>query len=79
MTDTLELDIAIKRASLNRGQVAKYLGLTMTTLFNKMHNKVEFKASEIAKIKALLNLSNDQRDRIFFNFDVDDESTKQAI
>ncbi len=79
MTDTLELDIAIKRAGLTRGQVAKYLGQTMTTLFNKMHNKVEFKASEIAKIKALLNLSNDQRDRIFFNFDVDGESTKEAI
>jgi hypothetical protein len=78
MTNTLELDIAIKRAGYNRAQVAKALNLTMTTLFNKIHNKVEFKASEIAKLKALLNLSNEQRDLIFFTLDVDSESTKEA-
>ena len=78
MTDTLELDIAIKRAALTRGQVAKALGLTMTTLFNKIHNKVEFKASEIAKLKELLKLSNEQRDRIFFNVDVDFKSTSEG-
>lgn len=71
MTNTLELDFAIKRAGFSRGQVAKILGVTITTLFNKMHNKVEFKASEIAKLKTLLRLSNEQRDTIFFTNHVD--------
>lgn len=66
MTNTLELDYAIKRAGLDREKVAKILGIGITTLFNKLHNKVEFKASEIAKLKRLLNLSKEQRDMIFF-------------
>ena len=65
MTNTLGLDYAIKRAGLDREKVAKILGIGITTLFNKLHNKVEFKASEIAKLKSLLNLSKEQRDMIF--------------
>ena len=71
MTNTLELDYAIKRAGLDREKVAKFLDITVTTLFNKLHNRVEFKASEIAKLKTLLNLSNEQRDLIFFTNNVD--------
>lgn len=71
MTNTLELDYAIKRAGLDREQVAKILGIAVSTLFNKLHNKVEFKASEIAKLKSVLNLSAKQRDMIFFNHVVD--------
>jgi len=71
MTNTLELDYAIKRAGLDREKVAKILGIGITTLFNKLHNKVEFKASEIAKLKTLLNLSKEQRDMIFFANGVD--------
>lgn len=71
MTNTLELDYAIKRAGLDREKVAKILGIGVTTLFNKLHNKVEFKASEIAKLKTLLNLSKEQRDMIFFANGVD--------
>jgi hypothetical protein len=71
MTNTLELDYAIKRAGLDREKVAKILGIGITTLFNKLHNKVEFKASEIAKLKSLLNLTKEQRDMIFFANNVD--------
>ncbi len=78
MTNTLELDYAIKRAGLDREKVAKILGIGITTLFNKLHNKVEFKASEIAKLKSLLNLSKEQRDMIFFANNVDAQSTKEA-
>ena len=78
MTNTLELDYAIKRAGLDREKVAKILGIGITTLFNKLHNKVEFKASEIAKLKSLLNLSKEQRDMIFFANNVDLQSTKEA-
>ena len=78
MTNTLELDYAIKRAGLDREKVAKILGIGITTLFNKLHNKVEFKASEIAKLKSLLNLSKEQRDMIFFANNIDLQSTKEA-
>jgi hypothetical protein len=71
MTNTLELDYAIKRAGLDREKVAEILGIGITTLFNKLHNKVEFKASEIAKLKSLLNLTKEQRDMIFFANNVD--------
>ena len=78
MTNTLELDYAIKRAGLDREKVAKILGIGITTLFNKLHNKVEFKASEIAKLKSLLNLTKEQREMIFFANNVDLQSTKEA-
>jgi len=78
MTNTLELDYAIKRAGLDREKVAKILGISITTLFNKLHNKVEFKASEITKLQSLLNLSKEQRDMIFFANNVDLQSKKEA-
>ena len=76
MTDALELDYAIKKSGLDRQSVAKILGISMMALFNKIHNRSEFKASEIVKLKQALNLSNEQRDRIFFAHFVDIKSTK---
>ena len=66
MTDSLELDYAIKKAGLDRQKVAGLLGVSQMAFFNKIHNRTEFKASEIVALKKLLNLSNEQRDRIFF-------------
>lgn len=77
MTDALELDYAIKKAGLDRPKVAKILGISLMALFNKIHNRSEFKASEIAKMKQALHLSNEQRDKIFFAHDVDVKSTKE--
>ena len=42
MTDALELDYAIKKAGLNRPKIAKVLGISMMSLFNKIHNRTEF-------------------------------------
>ena len=77
MTDALELDYAVKNAGLNRQKIAKVLGISMMSLFNKIHNRTEFKASEIAALKQALHLSNEQRDKIFFAHDVDVKSTKE--
>ena len=77
MTDSLELDYAIKKAGLDRQKVAGLLGVSQMTFFNKIHNRTEFKASEIVALKKLLNLSNEQRDRIFFAKGVDNKSTKE--
>lgn len=71
MTDSLELDYAIKKAGLNRPMIAKVLGISMMALFNKIHNRTEFKASEIEALKQALHLSNEQRDKIFFAHSVD--------
>lgn len=78
MTDALELDYAIKKAGLDRPKVAKILGISLMALFNKIHNRSEFKASEIASLKQALNLTNEQRDRIFFANNVDVKSTKEG-
>lgn len=77
MTDALELDYAIRKAGFNRPRVARVLGISMMALFNKIHNRTEFKASEIATLKQVLNLSNEQRDKIFFAHNVDSKSTKE--
>ena len=77
MTDSLELDYAIKKAGLDRQKVAGLLVVSQMAFFNKIHNRTEFKASEIVALKELLNLSNEQRDRIFFAKGVDNKSTKE--
>ena len=66
MTDSLELDYAIKKAGLDRQKVAGLLGISQMAFFNKIHNRTEFKASEIEALKQALHLSNEQRDKIFF-------------
>lgn len=76
MTDEIELDYAIKKAGLDRAKVAKEFQLSATALFNKIHNKTEFKASEIVALKKMLHLSDRQRDKIFFAIHVDGKSTK---
>ena len=75
MTDSLELDYAIKKAGLDRQKVAGLLGISQMAFFNKIHNRTEFKASEIEALKQALHLSNEQRDKIFFAHDV--KSTKE--
>ena len=77
MTDEIELDYAIKKAGLDRAKVARGLQLSVTALFNKIHNKTEFKASEIVALKKMLHLSDRQRDKIFFAIPVDGKSTER--
>ena len=77
MTDSLELDYAIKKAGLDRQKVAGLLGISQMAFFNKIHNRTEFKASEIEALKQALHLSNEQRDKIFFAHCVDVKSTKE--
>ena len=54
MTDKIELDYAIKKAGLDRAEVAKGLQISATALFNKIHNKTEFKACETKVFLPLL-------------------------
>lgn len=79
MTDTLELEIAMKRARLSRADVARLLNISVTALFNKMHNSTEFKVSEVLKLKEVLRLSNKKVGIIFFASNVDCKSTGVGV
>lgn len=68
MTDTLKLEMAIRRAGLTKREVAKQLGLSDMGLHQKINNITEFKASEIARLYDLLNLNSlEEQQQIFFN------------
>lgn len=71
MTDTLELELSITRANITKREIAKQLSISETALYNKLKNIAEFKASEIEKLKNILNLSEDERNKIFFGVKVD--------
>ena len=65
MTNTLELEIAIKRAGFTKRKVAKQMNLSEMGLYKKIHNITEFKASEIEFLTNLLDLKDKS---IFFNW-----------
>ena len=68
MTDTLQLEFAIRKAGFTKREVAKRLGMTEMALQNKITNNTEFKASEIAALYDLLNLQSlEEQQKIFFN------------
>lgn len=67
MTNSLELELQIKRIGISKKEIAKRLGITDMTLFNKIRNETEFKASEIAALTEILMLTEKQRNLIFFD------------
>ena len=72
MTDTLKLEMAIRRAGLTKREVARRLSLSEMGLHQKINNVTEFKASEIALLYDLLNLESlEEQQQIFFNSVVD--------
>lgn len=66
MTDTVELEIAMKRAGKSKRETAKALGLSEMGLYKKIQNETEFKACEIVALTDFLGLSAKERDAIFF-------------
>lgn len=66
MTDTDELKKLIRMSGYTLNDVSKQIGISKTTLSYKINNKVEFSVSEIKKIQTILNLTDTQRDFIFF-------------
>ena len=63
MTDSEALSKAIENSGLKLTFIANKLELSREGFYKKLNNQTEFKASEIVK---LLNLSNKERDKIFF-------------
>lgn len=65
MTDTAKLKAIIKASGLKYEYIADCLGISYQGLKNKIENIREFKASEISKMCAILNISS-RKDEIFF-------------
>lgn len=68
ITNTLELEIALKRAGLTKREVAKLLGISEMGLYKKINNSSEFRASEIAILCKKLSIKIDETmGKIFFD------------
>lgn len=57
----------IKKKGLKLSYIAEKLELSYTSIRKKMCGEVEFKASEISKLKAILNLGDKEINLIFFD------------
>ena len=71
MTNSLMFEMAILKAQVTKSDIADALGISRVSLTRKINNVTEFKASEISLLKNILNLSDQERDKIFFANSVD--------
>lgn len=69
----------IDHAGFKLTYVAERLNLTYQGFKKKLDGDTEFKASEIAVLKDLLKLSDAEVQSIFFDDDVDGQSTRKAV
>lgn len=69
----------IDQAGFKLTYVAERLNLTYQGFKKKLDGDTEFKASEIAVLKDLLKLSDADVQAIFFDDDVDGQSTRKAV
>lgn len=58
VTNTLELEIAIKKAGFTKREIAKRMKISEMGFYKKLNNITEFKASEISRLVEILNISN---------------------
>lgn len=66
MTNTLLLEERIKQSGYKKSYIANKIGKTAYALSLKVHNKTEFKASEINILCDILKINNKDRMEIFF-------------
>lgn len=64
------------KVGLTQKSIAKILQIDTTTYTKKENGNIEFRASEITKLKNILNLTPIEIDEIFFNHNVELNSTK---
>lgn len=70
MTDTMMLREKIDLSGYKIRFIAEKLGITYQGFLNKVNNKTFFKADEICQLSQLLNLTTDEREKIFFTQNV---------
>lgn len=72
MTNTEKLKKAIGKSGLKISCIMEQMGIkSYATLRDKIENRQEFKASEIAKLCEILHLDADQMNGIFFANEVE--------
>lgn len=71
MTDTKKLQGKMREKGITISRLAELIGCSDTGLSNKIHNRTEFVASEMDKIGAVLGLTLEEKDAIFFAKDVE--------
>ena len=75
MTKTEMLQRMIDESGLKRNAILEMMGFkAYSTLREKVENRREFTASEITRLCEILNLTNDQREVIFFTKSVESYS-----
>lgn len=75
MTDSEKLKKAIGDSGYMIHWIMRQMGIkSYSTLRDKIDNKQEFKASEIAKLCEILHLNTDQMNGIFFAQDAESHS-----
>lgn len=65
MVNTLEFELLLVRKKISKRDLARKMGISEQSLYNKINNVREFKASELYSISKILNIPID--DEIFFN------------
>lgn len=75
MTDTALLRSYMALRKINTQELAKMIGMSVASLSYKINNIREFKQSEISAIQVALDLTDEQRDSVFFTLTVDKTST----
>lgn len=71
MTNTALLRKKIDESGYKLRFIAKQIGITYQGFLKKINNESEFKASEIKNLQDLLNLTDEERDMIFFTVNVE--------
>lgn len=66
MTNTELLKAKIDESGYKLKYIASRLGITYYGFLKKVNNDTEFKASEIQALCDLLNISGEEKERIFF-------------
>lgn len=66
MVNLILLEKRMKDSGMTVVAISEKTGILRETLYNKLKGLSEFKASEIAALSNVLNLSSKERDEIFF-------------
>lgn len=77
MTDTAKLNKLIKASGLKKNYIAKAIGMKPASLSRKIHNKRQFKASEINALCNVLAIESlEEKEAIFFADEVAKTATE---
>jgi predicted transcriptional regulator len=66
MGNMSRLQEIIKESGYKKRHIAKELGISHQSFYNRLSGKSEFKSSEISKLCEVISISKKVRDEIFF-------------